>query len=60
MGLIVTMFSSFTVIKRFMRTQASWPCFSEPFQKALQSRQKGSFVGLVCHGGLLPFRTAGF
>lgn len=57
-GLPVTMFSSFTVIKRFMRTPESWPCFPELSLKALcfESRQKGPVV--PPHHGGDPHRAA--
>lgn len=48
MGLTITMFSSFTVIKRFMRTQESWPLF--PRTLHLKHRQKGPLVSHALEG----------
>lgn len=48
MDLTITMFSSLTVIKRFMRTQESWPLF--PRTLYLKNRQKGLLVSHALEG----------
>lgn len=48
MGLTITMFSSFAVIKRFMRTQESWPLL--PRTLYLKNRQKAPLVSHALEG----------